>query len=107
MFCFACSGHFRDLHSFPTRRSSDLGAGYTRVTGGWLNIDGGVTADLLELDGGTDGKGTRLNSSHAVKSYGGVSDEKQNIPAATTLTWSGGNWKYLVGLTLNNAGTLV
>src|SRR5690606_41932183 len=23
-FCFYCSGHHRDLHSFPTRRSSDL-----------------------------------------------------------------------------------
>src|SRR5688572_32983590 len=25
-FFFLCSGHHRDLHSFPTRRSSDLGA---------------------------------------------------------------------------------
>src|SRR5204862_6706192 len=29
-----CSGALLDLHSFPTRRSSDLGAGRTCVTGG-------------------------------------------------------------------------
>src|SRR5947199_8078057 len=29
-FCFYCSGDHRDLHSFPTRRSSDLPARFTR-----------------------------------------------------------------------------
>src|SRR5437762_8920872 len=27
-FSFYCSGHHRDLHSFPTRRSSDLASKY-------------------------------------------------------------------------------
>src|SRR5205807_9159639 len=27
LFFFYCSGHHRDLHSFPTRRSSDLSRG--------------------------------------------------------------------------------
>src|SRR5437868_11824091 len=30
-FLFSGHGHHRDLHSFPTRRSSDLGSGKTRV----------------------------------------------------------------------------
>src|SRR5690606_40314029 len=31
--CFYCSGHLRDLHSFPTRRSSDLTRSTTPPTG--------------------------------------------------------------------------
>src|SRR5438034_11745302 len=31
-FFFECYGHHRDLHSFPTRRSSDLGRPWRRRT---------------------------------------------------------------------------
>src|SRR5690606_41368346 len=33
LFCFQCFGDHRDLHSFPTRRSSDLGAGPRGLAG--------------------------------------------------------------------------
>src|SRR5687768_17897748 len=67
------------LHSFPTRRSSDLGAGAAR--GGARPVVGrggarrrrgcaagemlGVTRDRVDLDR----KSTRLNSSHGYISY--------------------------------------
>src|SRR5204862_2987911 len=68
-FFFQCSGAHRDLHSFPTRRSSDLPrglpwgrmgrfiSGRTRTgrSGGWCKA--------------TDRKSTRLNSSHVEISY--------------------------------------
>src|SRR5699024_11719102 len=62
---FCCSGDHRDLHSFPTRRSSDLvveqGVGDTGevVPGGPFHARGP----------GQDRKSTRLNSSHVSISY--------------------------------------
>src|SRR5207253_10785727 len=75
---FYCSGAHRDLHSFPTRRSSDL----SRMTV-WTAIDSGTVYHFLEptlIDGSTmspnisrgtgrDRKSTRLNSSHVAISY--------------------------------------
>src|SRR5690606_41822169 len=74
--------HRRDLHSFPTRRSSDLDevvAVGAAIQGGVLS---GEVTDVLLLDvtplnlgietlGGvmTDRKSTRLNSSHVKISY--------------------------------------
>src|SRR5699024_12714939 len=73
-FFFQCHGHPRDLHSFPTRRSSDL-------------RDRGGVPDRPRIDpdacrgrgrgghqgahhpGGQDRKSTRLNSSHVSISY--------------------------------------
>src|SRR5690348_18073256 len=91
-FSFYCSADHRDLHSFPTRRSSDLGSrssGYPlldlfahRLPGGERNhalhehagkVDG-VRVELagfgepLDLCDG-DRKSTRLNSSHPSISY--------------------------------------
>src|SRR5205085_12484281 len=80
LFFFLCSGHHRDLHSFPTRRSSDLdGAG-----GGGDGVHprlvhrapdpGGRLAGLRQVAWGRDLRGvdrksTRLNSSHSQISY--------------------------------------
>src|SRR5690349_9249359 len=73
-FSFKCDGHHRALHSFPTRRSSDLAR----------PVVGGVEAEpaLQALPGhpragrpqephpeARDRKSTRLNSSHVEISY--------------------------------------
>ena len=68
------SGDHRDLHSFPTRRSSDLGviAGddHVRFAPGVFGHHAGPQADLvIGISEGADRKSTRLNSSHTVISY--------------------------------------
>src|SRR5437879_13849554 len=70
-FFFSLYGDHRDLHSFPTRRSSDLAAGRRRGglrgVGDWL-----IHCELSPGDGrphGEDRKSTRLNSSHRCISY--------------------------------------
>src|SRR5436190_22019349 len=67
IFFFYCNGDHRDLHSFPTRRSSDL----TPVSNGArLAPDGGGPRDHpAARRAGEDRKSTRLNSSHTVISY--------------------------------------
>src|SRR5438445_13147266 len=67
---FQRHGHHRDLHSFPTRRSSDLnvyiGAG-AKVLGDVIVGEGSVVgANAVVIQ---DRKSTRLNSSHANISY--------------------------------------
>src|SRR5437762_13544922 len=67
-FFFYSSGHHRDLHSFPTRRSSDL-SGNPRFIGSAtapVNIDQ-WTIDINHTV--SDRKSTRLNSSHRCISY--------------------------------------
>src|SRR5438445_7212249 len=62
---FTCSVDHRDLHSFPTRRSSDLvrdGLAARRA----VRRAGRAARDGL---GAEDRKSTRLNSSHANISY--------------------------------------
>src|SRR5215510_443272 len=62
-----CVGH-RDLHSFPTRRSSDL----DRPPTPWALSAGRVPLHLLPPACGSrvrDRKSTRLNSSHVAISY--------------------------------------
>src|SRR5205807_4692372 len=91
---FSRSGHHRDLHSFPTRRSSDLRTGPQVFWGLVVVGQHGLELDLLllagvdeqdlgadvvgeqldhlvgeRLGGGEDRKSTRLNSSHLVISY--------------------------------------
>src|SRR5688572_31533781 len=71
----------RDLHSFPTRRSSDLGHGMLKV---WMSHGDEVTempagfklmasTDACPIaamaDESQDRKSTRLNSSHSQISY--------------------------------------
>src|SRR5688500_20382275 len=81
-FVLSCYVSLRDLHPFPTRRSSDLSHGSHRriplqpaarrvgdagVPAAWgvAAVDAPVEALLL----GLDRKSTRLNSSHLVISY--------------------------------------
>src|SRR5207248_10643909 len=74
---YASSRAHRALHSFPTRRSSDLLAGEVEVElpdrrakcVRILELDG-VTARVLDLEAVVeDRKSTRLNSSHRTISY--------------------------------------
>src|SRR5207249_8783418 len=64
-------GDHRDLHSFPTRRSSDLSSGMSEAAQGRS-----ILVTLLDVDTGgvgeprlRDRKSTRLNSSHVSNSY--------------------------------------
>src|SRR5689334_24561091 len=69
LFFFYCSGDHRDLHSFPTRRSSDLrqSAGQRRHEQvGLRAAHGGEAVVVLGVE---DRKSTRLNSSHSSISY--------------------------------------
>src|SRR5260221_13493022 len=59
---FYCYGYHRDLHSFPTRRSSDL-------PGSCLLLGPGSPCSLGRGECTVDRKSTRLNSSHTVISY--------------------------------------
>src|SRR5437899_6116392 len=85
--CFSCPCDHRVLHSFPTRRSSDLSPWKTRAPRRWRPIEGrgmvwhfGPPPAALESDDycdaavtgtkcGRDRKSTRLNSSLLGISY--------------------------------------
>src|SRR5450830_1629001 len=66
-FFFVCYGDHRDLHSFPTRRSSDLrhDPGSDIVD----QRDPGLRQNGWAKVGVADRKSTRLNSSHVSISY--------------------------------------
>src|SRR5437762_4814733 len=68
----------RDLHSFPTRRSSDLGMDHAGA------VLGPVFAWWLLASGSShqDRKSTRLNSSHRCISYAVFCLKKKTIPYA-------------------------
>src|SRR5690606_41591539 len=88
---FSCSGDLRDLHSFPTRRSSDLGGGSALVealppslslpdlaettrlllaAGAPIEEINVLRKHMSRVKGGRlDRKSTRLNSSHVKISY--------------------------------------
>src|SRR5207249_10713302 len=84
-FFFYCSVHHPDLHSFPTRRSSDLHAkildfglakvaSAAKVSSGATDMMATVSADsqseqLTSPGTALDRKSTRLNSSHVSISY--------------------------------------
>src|SRR5438445_10863753 len=63
---FTSYGHHLDLHSFPTRRSSDLGPAKTPCRAPAAGLD--TAGSNYPAPG--DRKSTRLNSSHAHSSYG-------------------------------------
>src|SRR5437870_11713828 len=70
-FFFYSYAHHRDLHSFPTRRSSDLGAplapsGLVQRAVVWLRRWARHHHGILDA---RDRKSTRLNSSHVAISY--------------------------------------
>src|SRR5688572_32198911 len=65
-FFFSRYGHHRDLHSFPTRRSSDL----RRVADEPLHpFDDHQPREPVSIECVKDRKSTRLNSSHSQISY--------------------------------------
>src|SRR5205814_8089742 len=86
LFFFCCSRARRDLHSFPTRRSSDLKAA-RRLSGAGVNVHlvvpiaigdtDAVGFGVLEEDA-ADRKSTRLNSSHLGISYAVFCLKKKN-----------------------------
>src|SRR5438034_3533936 len=62
-------GSHHDLHSFPTRRSSDLGGLLVTLgTSSFFPAEFGVVR-AASTRGARDRKSTRLNSSHTVISY--------------------------------------
>src|SRR5207244_13305363 len=65
LFFFYVYGHHRDLHSFPTRRSSDLGF---RLEDDLVQAPAPARLGPAQLVLG-DRKSTRLNSSHQIISY--------------------------------------
>src|SRR5206468_12789374 len=79
LFSFYCSGHHRDLHSFPTRRSSDLKLALGDHAEVLCTLDSRDRAlhflhrgdRFLRRGEGSeeDRKSTRLNSSHDQISY--------------------------------------
>src|SRR5437899_9137871 len=69
-FSFPCYAHHRDLHSFPTRRSSDLYDNIPVLS--WLLLGGkcrNCKNRISVLYPAVDRKSTRLNSSHLGISY--------------------------------------
>src|SRR5436305_8914342 len=74
-FFFNCSGDHRDLHSFPTRRSSDLDLHPALPRAGRRDDPGrgagrrDPQSAALQAAAEQDRKSTRLNSSHVRISY--------------------------------------
>src|SRR5205814_6132924 len=64
-FFFQCYVDHRDLHSFPTRRSSDLRIFLTECRFG------------IDSQGRIAGSGSELSASHALESF-----EGENLPAS-------------------------
>src|SRR4051794_41529807 len=79
-FFFKCSAPPRALHSFPTRRSSDLRGLIFPAS----EIYGGIANTYDYSHYGVDRKSTRLNSSHPSISYAVFCLKKKKIaePAA-------------------------
>src|SRR5207244_11807457 len=80
-FCFSCSPDRRLLHSFPTRRSSDLpdreqldltfalARRWRNAIRSRLHDAHAARRDAVVEPGTEDRKSTRLNSSHQINSY--------------------------------------
>src|SRR5438034_8797467 len=66
---FSCYSSFRNLHSFPTRRSSDLPRRGEPPGGQACRRSEAGSARGGDAGSSSDRKSTRLNSSHTVISY--------------------------------------
>src|SRR5262245_63748922 len=99
VFFFYCPGHHRDLHYFPTRRSSDLRHRARRRAVGQRRRDGDLGSEqphhgrLRRRERGerrrrlrADRKSTRLNSSHLGISYAVFCLKKKKKITKTTKT---------------------
>src|SRR5947208_15747252 len=77
LFFFSASSPHRDLHSFPTRRSSDLRPDLPEGIG---SVIARATADdpATRFTSVEDRKSTRLNSSHQIISYAVFCLKKKN-----------------------------
>src|SRR5207249_8175417 len=80
IFSFYCSAHHRALHSFPTRRSSDLNS---RSFACRASIRTPIAGSLGPIP--LDRKSTRLNSSHVSISYAVFCLKKKSGPFAVVL----------------------
>src|SRR5438874_5480206 len=80
-FFFDCYADHRDLHSFPTRRSSDLPT--TRIAGLCSSVLPAASCSSVPsivCCVGRDRKSTRLNSSHVEISYAVFCLKKKKLP---------------------------
>src|SRR5207253_10500908 len=86
-FFFSSSRAHRDLHSFPTRRSSDLNLLTIDAQGAELLVLHGAISTLRALDAivTEDRKSTRLNSSHVAISYAVFCLTKKILKITTNL----------------------
>src|SRR5436853_5930141 len=81
LFFFYSSVDHRDLHSFPTRRSSDLPDDeHARQRRALLhdNLMADAVANVVQRNAVSDRKSTRLNSSHLGISYAVFCLKKKN-----------------------------
>src|SRR5690349_24180912 len=86
-FFFHCPDHHRDVHSFPTRRSSDLSPGQTHY---WSvqAVDTGFAGSRFAAEqqfSTADRKSTRLNSSHVEISYAVFCLKKKRKPSSALI----------------------
>src|SRR5436309_8380443 len=81
---FKAGAHPLHLHSFPTRRSSDLARRHRQVQTR-LHPTSRHSSRLGKLDEG-DRKSTRLNSSHVKISYAVFCLKKKKLTSALTTT---------------------
>src|SRR5437870_6446244 len=79
LFFFYCSCHHRDLHSFPTRRSSDLRIVTDSLADLLLTPSRDADETLRREGKSSDRKSTRLNSSHVAISYAVFCLKKKKI----------------------------
>src|SRR5690625_7269154 len=80
VFFFLCSAAHRDLHSFPTRRSSDLSLAICAPTLAQHAALSCFEPEVMQIyeKRRLDRKSTRLNSSHVAISYAVFCLKKKN-----------------------------
>src|SRR5439155_22179519 len=84
-FFIQSSGNHRDLHSFPTRRSSDLSTCSRTRAGRPRRTHARAPAPRCDRSARADRKSTRLNSSHVAISYAVFCLKKKKSPRKSSL----------------------